>query len=83
MVDGPFAESNGLIAGFTLIQAQSLEEALDWVKRWPPSMEGEAELEVRQVFGADEFAAEFTPELAAADEFQRQLIASQQWPPEY
>ena len=84
VVDGPFAESNGLIAGFTLIQAKSLEEALDWVKRWPAiDAESEAELEVRQVFGADEFAAEFTPELAAADEFQRQLIASQQWPPEY
>ncbi len=67
-----------------MIQARSLEEALDWVKRWPAiDGESEVELEVRQVFGADEFAAHFTPELVQADEHQRQLIAARQWPPEY
>ena len=84
VVDGPFTEAKDLIAGFTVIQARSLEETLDWVKRWPAiEAESEVELEVRQLFGADEFAAAFTPKLAEADEYQRQLIAAQQWPPDY
>jgi hypothetical protein len=84
VVDGPFTDTEDLVAGFTLIQAKSLKEALDWVKRWPAiDAESDVELEVRQVFGPDEFAAEFTPELAEADEYQRQLIAAQQWPPDY
>jgi hypothetical protein len=84
VVDGPFTESEELIAGFTMILARSLQEALDWAKRWPAiDGESEVELEVRQLFGADEFAAHFTPELAEADEHQRQLMAARQWPPEY
>jgi hypothetical protein len=84
VVDGPFPETKELLAGFTLIQVESLQEALDWVKRWPAiDANGEVELGVRQVFGPDEFAAAFTPELAKADEVQRQLIAAQQWPPDY
>jgi hypothetical protein len=84
VVDGPFTEPEELIAGFTLIQAGSLKEALDWVKRWPAiDAESEAELEVRPLFGRDDFAAKYTPELAEADEFQRQVIAARQWPPEY
>jgi hypothetical protein len=84
VVDGPFDEATDLIAGFTVIRAKSQKEALDWAKRWPAiDAESEVELEVRQLFGADEFAAEFAAELAEADEFQRQLIAAQQWPPEY
>jgi hypothetical protein len=84
VVDGPFSESKELIAGLTMIQAESRAEALDWAKRWPAiAAEGEVELEVRQVFGADEFAAEYAAELARADAYQRQLIAALQWPPEY
>lgn len=84
VVDGPFAGTRELVAGFTLIQTGSLAEALDWARRWPPvDGDGEVELEVRQLFGADEFAAEYTAELARADAYQRQLIAALQWPPEY
>ncbi|RKH79732.1 YciI family protein [Corallococcus sp. AB045] len=64
ILDGPFAETKELIAGFTLIQVKSREEALAWLKRWP-SMDagGNVELELRQVFEDDDFGAEFTPEL--------------------
>jgi hypothetical protein len=66
VVDGPFAESKELIAGYSLIQVNSLEEAVAWAKRWPPlDANGELELEVRQVFEAEDFGAEFTPELRA------------------
>lgn len=61
VIDGPFAETKELIAGFWLIQARSKEEAIEWVKRAP--MDGGVELEIRQVFEDDDFGAEFTPEL--------------------
>jgi hypothetical protein len=84
VVDGPFTKAGDLIAGFTVIQVKSLAEALEWAKRWPAiDAEGEVKLEVRQLFGADEFAAHFTPDLARADEYQRQIIAAHQWPPDY
>ena len=60
VIDGPFAETKELIAGFWLIQAKSLDEAIEWVKRAP--ME-QTELEIRQVFEPDDFGEEFTPEL--------------------
>jgi hypothetical protein len=60
IVDGPFAESKELIAGFTIIQVRTREEALEWVRRWP---EPDVELELRQVFEAEDFGDEFTPEL--------------------
>jgi hypothetical protein len=63
VVDGPFAETKELIAGFWLIQVKSKEEAIEWVKRCPNPMEGESEIEIRQVFEADDFGPEFTPEL--------------------
>ncbi len=63
VVDGPFAETKELIAGFWLWQVKSLEEAVEWVKRCPNPMPGESEIEIRQVFEAEDFGEEFTPEL--------------------
>jgi hypothetical protein len=63
VVDGPFAETKELIAGFWIIQVKSLEEAVEWVKRCPNPMEGESEIEIRQVFDPDDFGEAFTPEL--------------------
>lgn len=62
--DGPFAETKELIAGFTLLEVASREEAVEWVKKWPHAPEdGEFDLELRQVFSAEDFGEEFTPEL--------------------
>ena len=72
VIDGPFAESKELIAGFWLIQAKSLEEAIEWVKRSPMQ---DAEIEIRQVFEAEAFGAEFTPELREQEERQRAAMA--------
>jgi hypothetical protein len=63
VVDGPFAETKELIAGFWLWQVKSKEEAIEWVKRCPNPMKGESEIEIRQLFEAEDFGAEFTPEL--------------------
>jgi hypothetical protein len=63
VIDGPFAETKELIAGFWLIQVKSKEEAIEWVKRCPNPMLGESEIEIRQVFEAEDFGAELTPEL--------------------
>jgi hypothetical protein len=63
VIDGPFAETKELIAGFWLVQVKSLEEAIEWVKRCPNPMESESDIEIRQVFEMDDFGAEFTPEL--------------------
>lgn len=69
LIDGPFAETKELIAGFWLWQVRSKEEAIEWVKRCPHPMPGEeAEIEVRQLFEAEDFGAEFTPELRAQEE---------------
>jgi len=68
VMDGPFAETKELIAGFWLWQVNSLEEAIEWVKRCPNPFEGESEIEIRQVFEADDFGAEFTPELREQEE---------------
>ncbi len=68
VVDGPFAEAKELVAGFWLIQVKSKEEAIEWVKRCPNPMEGESEIEVRQVFEAEDFGEEFTPELREQEE---------------
>jgi hypothetical protein len=61
VIDGPFTESKELIAGFWLWQVRSMEEAVEWLKRSP--FDGGTEIEIRQVFEADDFGAEFTPEL--------------------
>jgi hypothetical protein len=64
VTDGPFAETKELIAGFWIWKCRSMQEAIDWVKRCPNPMPGEEpEIEIRQVFEADDFGAEFTPEL--------------------
>lgn len=63
VVDGPFSESKELIGGFWLIQVKSKEEAIEWVKRCPNPDQGDSEIEIRQVFEADDFGAALTPEL--------------------
>ena len=63
VVDGPFAETKELVAGFWLIQVKSWEEAIEWVKRIPNPTEGESEVELRQVFEPEDFGDEMTPEL--------------------
>ena len=68
VIDGPFAETKELIAGFWLWQVKSKTEAIEWVKRCPNPMPGESEIEIRQVFEAEDFGAEFTPELREQEE---------------
>jgi hypothetical protein len=63
VVDGPFAETKELVAGFWLWKVKSLEEAIEWVKRCPNPMPGDSEIEIRQVFEAEDFGEQFTPEL--------------------
>jgi hypothetical protein len=63
VTDGPFSETKELIAGFWIFQVASLQECIDWVKRCPNPMPGESEIEIRQIFEAEDFGAEFTPEL--------------------
>lgn len=69
IVDGPFSETKELIAGFTIIEVRSREEALEWVRRWP---ERDVELELRQLFSADDFGEAFTPELQAREDAIRE-----------
>jgi hypothetical protein len=63
VIDGPFAETKELVAGFWIFQVKSLEEAVEWVKRCPNPMTGPSEIEIRQIFEPDDFGEEFTPEL--------------------
>ena len=74
VIDGPFAETKELIAGFWLWQVKSKEEAIEWVKRCPNPMPGESEIEIRQVFEAEDFGAEFTPELREQEARQRKQM---------
>ena len=76
MVDGPFTETKELICGFWIWQVKSKEEAIEWVKRCPDPLEGDAEIEIRQVFEAEDFGTEFTPELRAQEERLRAQIAT-------
>lgn len=78
VIDGPFPETKEQIAGFWLFQVKSKEEAIEWVKRCPNPMEGESEIEIRQVFEAEDFGAEFTPELREQEEKLRAAIAEKQ-----
>jgi len=78
VIDGPFSETKELIAGFWLWQCKSKEEAVEWVKRCPNPMEGESEVEIRQVFENEDFGAEFTPELRAQEDRIRAEIAARQ-----
>ena len=76
VTDGPFAETKELIAGFWLIQVKSKEEAIEWVKRCPNPFEGESDIEIRRVFEAEDFGAEFTPELREQEERLRAQVAA-------
>ena len=77
VIDGPFVETKELVAGFWLWQAKSKEEAIDWVKRCPNPFPGtESEIEIRQVFEAEDFGAEFTPELRKQEERLRAQVAA-------
>jgi hypothetical protein len=75
VTDGPFAETKELIAGFWLLQVKSRDEVLEWMKRAP--FDGGTEIEIRQVFEAEDFGPEFTPEARAAEERLREQIADQ------
>ena len=76
VTDGPFAETKELVAGFWLWRVKSKEEAIEWVKRCPNPMPGEdSEIEIRQVFEAEDFGAEFTPELREQEERLRAQTA--------
>ena len=78
-IDGPFAETKELIAGFWIWQVKSMDEALEWARRCPDPMPGEeSELELRPVFEAEDFGAEYTPELRARDDQLRIEIEKQQ-----
>jgi hypothetical protein len=74
VVDGPFTETKELVAGFWLMQARSKDEVIEWVKRCPNPMEGESEIEIRQVFEAEDFGEVLTPELREQEERLRQQI---------
>lgn len=78
VIDGPFAETKELVAGFWLIQVKSKAEAIEWVKRCPNPMEGDSEIEIRQVFEAEDFGDELTPELRKQEERQRAEISARQ-----
>ena len=77
VMDGPFAETKELVAGFWLWQVKSLEEAVEWVKRCPNPMISDSEIEIRPVFEAEDFGAEFTPELRAQEDRLREQIEAQ------
>ena len=74
VVDGPFAESKELVAGFWIFQVSSLEECIEWVKRCPNPMTGPSDIEIRQIFTSEDFGAEFTPELREREDRLREQI---------
>ena len=78
VVDGPFAETKELIAGFWLLQVKSKEEAIEWIKRVPNPDNTESEIEIRQVFEVEDFGDNLTPELKEAEENLRKKSAEQQ-----
>ncbi|WP_423762311.1 YciI family protein [Burkholderia sp. NLJ2] len=78
VTDGPFTETKELIAGFWLWQVNSMDEAVEWVKRCPNPMPGESEIEIRQVFSPEDFGAEFTPELLEQEAKLRAEIDARQ-----
>ena len=76
VVDGPFTETKELVAGFWILDVKSKEEAIEWVKRCPNPMPGESEIEIRQVFEAEDFGDALTPELKAQEERLRTQAAA-------
>ncbi|MGH8868369.1 MAG: YciI family protein [Actinomycetes bacterium] len=77
VVDGPFTETKELVAGFWLLDVRSRDEAIEWVKRCPNPLEGESEIEIRQVFEADDFGEAYTPEARERNESLRSGLAEQ------
>ena len=77
VVDGPFAETKELIAGFWIWKVKSMEDAVEWVKRCPNPHMGDSEIEIRQVFETEDFGAELTPELREQEDRLRAQIADQ------
>lgn len=77
VINGPFPETRELVAGFWMLQVSSKEEAIEWVKRCPLPPESDAEIEIRQVFSAEDFGAEFTPELREAEDRLREQMEAQ------
>jgi hypothetical protein len=78
VTDGPFTETKELVAGYWLWQVRSMDEAVEWVKRCPNPMPGESEIEIRQVFEAEDFGDEYTPELRERDERLRAQVEENQ-----
>ena len=76
VVDGPFAETKELVAGFWIWQVSSLEEAVEWVKRCPNPMTGPSDIEIRQIFTSEDFGAEFTPELREREDRLREQLGT-------
>ncbi len=78
VIDGPFAETKELVAGFWLWQVRSMDEAIEWVKRCPNPMLGPSEIEIRPVFEAEDFGAAYTPELREQEDRLRAKVEAQQ-----
>jgi hypothetical protein len=78
VIDGPFSETKELVAGFWLFEVKSKEEAIEWVKRCPNPMLGDSEIEIRQVFEADDFGEVLTPELREQEERVRKITENTQ-----
>jgi hypothetical protein len=76
VIDGPFAETKELVAGFWIWKCASLEEAIEWVKKCPNPMPGDSEIEIRQIYAAEDFGDAFTPELREQEERLRQEMES-------
>ena len=76
VVDGPFAETKELVAGFWIWQVSSLEEAIEWVKRCPNPMTGPSDIEIRQIFTSEDFGEEFTPELREREDRLREQLGT-------
>jgi hypothetical protein len=77
VVDGPFTESKELVAGFWIIEVSSKQEAIEWMRRCPnPYNGGRGDIEIRQIFAAEDFGAELTPELRAQEERRREQVAA-------
>ncbi len=78
VIDGPFAETKELIAGFWIIEAKTLEEAIEWIKRAPNPFHGPSDIEIRRIYEAEDFGALMTPELREQEERLRQQMEQQQ-----
>ncbi|WP_064118268.1 YciI family protein [Pseudomonas fluorescens] len=74
VIDGPFIETKELVAGYWIWEVESKEEAIEWVKRCPNPMRGDSEIEIRQIFSAEDFGDEFTPEAREQEERIREMV---------